>query len=117
QSMDVLYSAGTLSNFFKDKKFNLQLGYELVNNKGFSIVDEEGNTKREVNENINNYDIFAVSEIKWNDKFSVRPGFRYSLQNMFDNQYAISLGTRYLMPHNLEFRLGKIGRASCRERA
>lgn len=106
QSMDVLYSTGTLSNFFKDKKFDLQLGYEVVNNKGFSIVDEEGNTTREVNENINNYDFFAVSEIKWNDKFSVRPGARYSFQNMFDNQYAISLGTRYLMPHNLEFRLG-----------
>ncbi len=104
QSMEVLYSTGTFSNFFDSKKVNLQLGYELVNNKGFSIVDAEANSKKEVNEQINNYDFFAVSEITLNDRFSIRPGIRYSLQSMFDNQYAYSLGGRYLLNNGYEAR-------------
>ena len=37
QSMEVLYSTGTLNNFFSDKKVDLQLGYEFVNNQGYSL--------------------------------------------------------------------------------
>lgn len=38
QSMEVLYSTGALSNFFSDKKVDLQLGYEIVNSKGLSMT-------------------------------------------------------------------------------
>ena len=43
------------------------------------------------------------------DKFSIRPGLRYSIQNAFKNQYASSLGLRYLFKKGLEARasLGK----------
>src|SRR5690606_8591712 len=92
QSMEVLYSTGTFSNFFDSQSVDLQLGYELVNNNGFSIEDEEENQVKHVREKIDNYDFFAVSELRLNNKFSFRPGFRYSVQSMFENQYAISFG-------------------------
>ncbi|MGV7106257.1 TonB-dependent receptor plug domain-containing protein [Flavobacterium sp. U410] len=105
QSMEVFYSIGTLSNFFKEKKFDLQLGYEAVKNNGFSIVSGENQTEEAVRKEIDNIDFFAVSEIKINDKFSIRPGGRYSIQSLFENQYALSLGTRYLLPKNFETRI------------
>lgn len=109
QSMEVLYSIGTLSHFFKDKKYDLQVGYEAVSNKGFSIVDEENSQKKEVSKNIDNLDFFAVSEIELSERIKIRPGVRYSFQSLFENQYAISLGSNFLLPKNFEFRasLGK----------
>jgi len=104
QAMDVLYSTGTFTNFFEHDIVDLQLGYEVVSNKGFSIVDEEGNNTKEVSERINNYDFFAVSEIKLNNRLSLRPGARYSIQSMFDNQYAYSLGGRHLYDNGFESR-------------
>src|SRR5690606_2660266 len=104
KSMKVFYSSGSFNNIFKTNKFNMQLGYEIVNNYGFSIVDAEANIKKEVRKTINNYDVFAVSEISLTDNFSFRPGIRYSYQTQFKNQYSYSLGTRYLTLNNYELR-------------
>ncbi len=104
QSMEVYYSTGTLSNFFKNKKVDFQLGYETIKNNGFAIVDEENNQKKEVSKNIDNIDFFAISEIQLTDSFSIRPGVRYSFQSLFENQYAISLGNRLLLPKKYEIR-------------
>jgi outer membrane receptor for ferrienterochelin and colicins len=104
QSMEVFYSIGTLSNFIKTKKVDFQLGYEAVKNNGFAIVDEEDNQKKNVYKNIDNIDFFAISEINLSESFSVRPGARYSFQSLFENQYAISLGNRLLLPNIYEVR-------------
>lgn len=80
------------------------MGYEVVLNKGFSREIGEGRTIKEINKSINNYDIFAVSEVKLSEKFSLRPGFRYSFQSLFENQYSYSFGTRYLHNKNWESR-------------
>jgi len=110
QSMYVLYSTGTFTNFFDSEIVNIQLGYELVNNKGFSLVEEENQTVKKVNKNIDNYDVFAVSEIRLNERFSLRPGVRYSYQDMFDDQYAFSLGGRHLYQNGYESRVS-VGRS------
>lgn len=110
QSMEVLYSTGTISNFFNKKMFDLQLGYELVNNNGFSVVQEADNVFRDVRERIENYDVFASAEVNLTQKFSLRPGFRYSFQSSFDNQYASSLGFRYLFANDIQFR-GAVGKS------
>ncbi|MGK4567197.1 TonB-dependent receptor plug domain-containing protein [Flavobacterium sp. 3HN19-14] len=109
QSTEILYSTGTVTNFFKDKMADLQLGYEIINNKGFAIVDGENQTSVPITKTFNNYDFFAASEIKVTNAFWVRPGARFSLQSQFDNQYAASLGFRYLLENNIELRtsLGK----------
>ncbi|WP_281322617.1 TonB-dependent receptor plug domain-containing protein [Flavobacterium aestivum] len=110
QSMDVLYSTGTLSNFFPDSKVDLQLGYEFVNNLGFSLVQEANNIFVPITKRIQNYDFFVSSEIKATERFSIRPGIRFSVQSMFKNQYASSLGLRYLFDKGVELR-GSMGKS------
>lgn len=115
QSKEVIYSTGTINNFFKDKSVDLQLGYEAVNEKGFydatagTFRDEQQQTA-DVRKRLENYDIFAVAEINLTDRFSVRPGLRFSSQSFFDDQYASSLGVRYLLPKGYEIR-GSLGKS------
>jgi outer membrane receptor for ferrienterochelin and colicins len=110
QSMEVLYSTGTLSNFFPDSKVDLQLGYEFVNNLGFSLVQEANNIFVPITKRIENYDFFVSAEIKATERFSIRPGIRFSDQSMFKNQYASSLGLRYLFDKGVELR-GSMGKS------
>lgn len=110
QAMEVLYSTGTLGDLIKHDKIDLQIGYEVANNRGMSIVAAQESTSRNVNEGLENYDLFAVSEIKLSEKFSFRPGARYSFQSKFDNQYAISLGIRQLFGRGYELR-GSVGKS------
>ncbi|MGO4822483.1 MULTISPECIES: TonB-dependent receptor plug domain-containing protein [unclassified Flavobacterium] len=105
QSMEVLYSTGTLNNFFNSKIADLQLGYEIVNNNGFSLIQEANNSIVPIRKRINNYDLFASSEINISERFAVRPGIRFSSQSQFDNQYASSLGLRYSFDKGIDFRI------------
>ncbi|WP_313808165.1 TonB-dependent receptor domain-containing protein, partial [Flavobacterium sp.] len=110
QEADVIYSTGTLTNFFKNSKADLQIGYELTNTKGHALVDAENLTKVHIEKRLENYDFFVVSEIKLTDKFAVRPGLRASIQSLFDSQYATSLGLRQLFDKQWEVR-GAIGQS------
>lgn len=114
QSKEVFYSTGTLSNFFNSKKVDFQLGYEITNENGFydataGTFKDDQQHLTDIRKRLENYDIFTVAEINLSDKFSIRPGLRYSIQSNFDNQYASSLGLRYLFKKGLEARasLGK----------
>lgn len=104
QSMEVLYATGTLSNLFADKKIDLQLGYEIVNNKGFSLVQEADNKVIPIRKTLENYDFFVSSEIKATEKLSIRPGIRVSAQSKFKDQHASSLALRYLFEKGIEIR-------------
>ncbi|MDI1254494.1 MAG: TonB-dependent receptor [Flavobacterium sp.] len=104
QSTEILYTTANISNFFKNKMADVQLGYEIIANKGFAIVDGENQALVPIEKTFNNYDFFAASEVKVTKAFSFRPGARISLQSQFDNQYAASLGTRYLLKNDIEFR-------------
>lgn len=105
QEANVLYSTGTLSNFFKNPKADLQLGYEVVNNKSYALVDAENQSFAIVEKRFENYDFFAATEIKATEKFLIRAGLRASIQSKFDNQSASSFGLRYLFDNNIETRL------------
>lgn len=110
-SNEVLYSTGTITNFFKNnKKIDFQLGYELVNENSFAnassgMFRDDDQQAVDVRKRIENYDVFAVSEINVSERFSLRPGFRYSFQSRFENQYSYSLATRYLLDHGMEARI------------
>lgn len=104
QSMEVFYSTGTLSNFFRDKKVDLQLGYEITEINGFSDVSEENYAPIPVWKRLGNYDFFVSSEIKATQRFSIRTGLRVSLHSKFTEQYASSLALRYLFDNNYELR-------------
>jgi outer membrane receptor for ferrienterochelin and colicins len=110
QSMEVLYSVGTLGDLVKDKNIDFQIGYEAVSNLGFAVVDAEENTSNEVSKRISNYDVFAISDIKLSEKLTLRPGARYSFQSIFDDQYAVSFGARHLFNKGYEAR-ASLGRS------
>ncbi len=110
QSMEVLYSTGTLSNFFKNSIVNLQVGYELANNNGFSVMQDADNVFTGIRKRLENYDVFTAAEINVSNRFSLRPGFRYSVQSRFENQSASSLGFRYTFNKGVELR-GAVGKA------
>ena len=104
QSMNVYYSTGYASRPFANKRYNLQVGYELTHNIGFSDIKNEGQTIKQVTKNVDNYDLYSVLEVNLTDKLSLRPGGRYSFQKLFDNQYAYSLSGWYLFGRNIEWR-------------
>lgn len=110
QETEVLYSTGTLSNFFKYGTIDLQLGYEFVNTNGYSSSlsgNFNGDDQEAVNlkKRLENYDFFTAAEIRVTDKFSVRPGFRYSFQSKFEDQWAASMGLRQILNNGFEARL------------
>lgn len=109
-SSEVLFSTGTLSNFFTDKKVDLQLGYDIMTNNSSALVDAPDQGFQVVEKRFSNYDFFVSSEVNLTDSFSVRPGLRYSFQEQFSNQYASSLGLRYLFDSGLELR-GSLGKS------
>jgi len=107
QDTEVLYSTGTLSNFFDKKKVDLQVGYEAVNTNGYTSAlsgNFSNSNDQNLKKRIENYDFFTAAEISITDRFSLRPGVRYSLQSMFENQWAASLGLRQLYPNGYEAR-------------
>lgn len=112
ESKEVLYSTGSLTDFFKDKRYDIQVGYEIVNENGFAsrLTGTFDNGKADVRKRIENYDLYASAEMAYTERFSIRPGFRYSFQSKFENQYALSLGARYLFDDNVEVR-GTVGRS------
>lgn len=115
QSKEVFYSTGTLSNFFHSKKVDFQMGYEITNENGFydasaGTFKDDNQQLTDIRKRLENYDIFSVAEINLSDKFSIRPGLRYSIQSVFENQYASSLGLRYLFKKGLEVR-GSLGKS------
>lgn len=112
QSKDVLYSTGSVSNFFTNKKYDLQLGYEAVHEKGFAsnLAGVFNNGLGDVRNTLENYDIYASAELSLTEKFALRPGFRYSFQSKFEDQQAISFGARYLFDRNIELR-GTVGKS------
>lgn len=104
QEANVLYSTGTLSNFFKNDKVDLQLGYEFVNNKGYALLDAPEEQVKAFDKRFENYDFFAASEVKVTGRLLVRAGLRASLQSQFDDLTATSFGLRYLFKNDIEVR-------------
>lgn len=109
-SNEVLYSTGTVNNFIKDKWYDFQFGYELVNENSFADGSSgmfRNNTQeaKDIRKRIENYDAFYLSELNITERFSLRPGFRYSFQSMFEDQFSYSLATRCLIDHDIEARL------------
>lgn len=110
-SNEVFYSTGTLTNFIKNNQnIDFQLGYELVNENSFAnaasgMFRDDEQQAVDIRKRIENYDVFVLSELHLTDKFSLRPGFRYSFQSQFDNQHAYSVAARYLFDYGIEARL------------
>lgn len=105
-SRTALFSRGTFSNLIKTDVFSLQAGYEITNEKGYGsplaiTINPEDS---EIEQQLNNYDVFASTEIELSERFSLRPGARVSFTNLFKDQYVFSLSSKYLFKNKIEFR-------------
>lgn len=104
QETEVLYSTGTLSNFLASKKYDFQLGYEFVNTNGYNSDLSAEVQAASVERRLENYDVYGAGEFLATEKFALRPGFRYSFQSKFKDQWSASMGFRYLFDHGIEAR-------------
>ncbi|MDO4728295.1 MAG: TonB-dependent receptor [Bacteroidota bacterium] len=107
---EVWYSVGTINNFIKNKNYDFQLGYELVNENSFANANagmfrNDNQEAHNVQKRFENYDLFWLSEMHFENGFSLRPGFRYSFQSKFQNQHSYSIAMRYLITETSEVRL------------
>lgn len=109
-SKEVLYSTGSLTNFLKGKKFDLQAGYEAVSESGAAsgtagLFRDDTNNNTDLHKTLANIDFYASAEINFSETLALRPGVRYSFQSKYEDQNALSLGIRKLLPKNFEARL------------
>ncbi|WP_435263377.1 TonB-dependent receptor plug domain-containing protein [Tenacibaculum sp. nBUS_03] len=100
-SKEVWFSRGTLADVINTNRVKLQIGYEFVNEKGFS---SRTRGRREGSNTLTNYDVFTSSEVNVNDSFSIKPGIRASFTNLFDTQFYYSVSARHLFKNNWEAR-------------
>ncbi|MEC4116049.1 TonB-dependent receptor plug domain-containing protein [Myroides phaeus] len=103
ESKEVWFSRGTFSDFIKWEKAKFQVGYEILNNKGYSSMTEVLGEKPK-NKTLGSYDFYASSEIKVTPKFMVRPGYRLMTSNVFESQHAFSLVMKYVFNKDYELR-------------
>ncbi len=103
KSRTVFTTKGTLNNIISTKKFNQQIGFDIVLEKGLgtelSLIEGDIETQK-----LHTYDFFTSAEYVFNPKFSVRPGARISLSNTFDTQFTYSLSSKYIFDKNVELR-------------
>lgn len=107
QSRNNWYSKGTLTQNFNDPRWQIQWGYEANRDKGFgsAIAGEIISTGNlSTSKEISSLDFFSSAEYKPNKNLFLRPGFRYSFQSLFDNQWAVSLSSRVVTDKSLEWR-------------
>ena len=105
-SKKVLFSRGTFSNLVDTNSFKLLGGYEYTNESGFSSSD--GTTiaagEESISNTLSNFDVFASSEIIFDESFSVKPGIRSSFTNLFGTQLYYEASARKLLKNNWEAR-------------
>lgn len=104
ESRDGLYSKGVFSNFINNEKFDFQAGYEVSQHKGFSSTVTSLDKGSSVSKTLGSYDFFASSEINFNERFSIRPGYRAMMSNLLPTQHAVSLTAKYLFNQGYELR-------------
>lgn len=105
-SKEVWFSRGTFSNLLDRKKFKLLAGYEYTNESGFSSGEAISIAAEEetVTNTLRNFDVFASSEIIFNESLSIKPGIRTSFTNLFGTQWYYETSARKLLKHNWEVR-------------
>lgn len=104
QSSKVFFSKGSLSNLFKRDSFRAQLGYELTFQNGFDTEASGSITSLPKSEKLDNIAVFASSEIDMSEKFSLRPGLRYTYNSKFDSKATFALTARQILNNGYEVR-------------
>lgn len=105
QSSNILYSKGFVSNIVPEKDFfNLQLGYEFTNQKGFDAIATGAFSPDVVENRLENYDFFGVADFNITDKLSFYPGARYTNNSQFGSKLIWSLSSTYDFSNTLKLK-------------
>lgn len=100
------YSRGTLNQILASDRYNFEVGYEVDLDKGSGSGLSEQNTAEDTKTNrLNSYSAFTSGELKFTDRLSLRPGFRYTHINKFSDQYALSLSGKYQFNKGYQLRV------------
>jgi len=103
ESRDGFYSKANFSNFLKNETIDFQVGYEMSEINGFSS-SIAGMFQENIDRRLGSYDVYGSTEVKINDKISIRPGIRALLSSQFSTQTALSLSSRFLLKNDYELR-------------
>lgn len=96
QSSEVWYSKAFVNNIVpKSDFFNLQLGYEFTNQKGFDAIATGDYSSDVVENTITNYELFGITEFQPLKKLSINPGIRFTNSSQFNNHLIWSLSSTY----------------------
>lgn len=96
QSSKILYSKGTVSNIFPDSQFfNLLLGYELSNQKGFDAIASGAYSADVVENRLENYDGFAAADLTLGPQWSFYPRARVTNSSQFGSRAIWSFSSTY----------------------
>ncbi|TRZ45755.1 TonB-dependent receptor plug domain-containing protein [Robertkochia solimangrovi] len=104
ESRKGFYSKGNFTNFIKDPKYGLQLGYEISEINGYASTlsgDYQGDY---ISRMLGSYDVFTSFEYSPGKRFSIRPGGRALFSSNFNPQLALSLSSKYSFANDLELR-------------
>ena len=105
-SRKVFYSKGTLNNIKLNDKIYFQSGYEINLENGYGsplslLINSDING---FNQKLNSYNLFSSSELQINENLYLRPGFRFSTSNLFNNQYLYSLSSKLNLKNDFQLR-------------
>ncbi len=104
QSSNLLFSKGTLSRIFSGSGFfDLTLGYELTNQRGYD-ASASGYSSDIVENRLENYDVFTSLHINPAARFSLYPGVRLNNNSMYDNHWIWSVTAAYEFKKDLTLR-------------
>ena len=101
---ETIYSRGTLSNFLKTKKSNMQIGYEGDYTKGFAGFASGSFNGNNVVKDALNGGIFASAEFNLADNWFLRPGVRINFSDTFKTKPNFSLVMKNRINDQSEFR-------------
>jgi len=105
QSSEVWYSKGFVNNIVpKSDFFNLQLGYEFTNQKGFDAIATGDYSSDVVENTITNYELFGITEFQPFKKLSIHPGIRFTNSSQFNNHLIWSLSSSYDFTEKLQLK-------------
>ncbi|WP_461532137.1 TonB-dependent receptor plug domain-containing protein [Sinomicrobium sp.] len=105
QSSDLLFSRGVLSQIFpKSELFDLTVGYELVNQKGYDVSASGAHSAEIVEKRLENYDAFATVDLNFTDRFSLYPGLRINNNSSYGTHWIWGLTAGYELTDDIKLK-------------
>ncbi|RAV30789.1 TonB-dependent receptor plug domain-containing protein [Sinomicrobium soli] len=105
QSSDLLFSRGVLSRIFsKSEFFDLTLGYELVNQKGYDVSASGEHSRDIVEKRLENYDVFAAADLNITDRLALYPGLRLNSNSSYGTHWIWGLTAGYELSDDIKMK-------------